>query len=737
MSNPPKMVGYGVAFLSVIAAIIILQASDKDLRCDAPHVSVFLCAVIFSTWFGGTRPGLLAVVLSVVAFDYYFLLPVYSFVVEHTQYSRLLLFMVPAFFIVWFSAGHRTVTESLRQSNTALHEEITERKYAEEKLHTKEQEFRAIVENTPDHIMRFDRGFRPKYVNPAVARMYGKPAEALTGKTIGELAGDLGLDIDEAEMGVLLHRIKTVFDTGKPCQFEISWPSPGGRMYYSVGFFPEFDSNDSVINVLAISRDITERMKAEDALRRSEDRTRLIIDTIPTMAWSMGADGVLDFVNKRWLDYAGIALEEEIEDPTQIIHPEDLPGVMESWKTNMGAGKSSEEEIRLRRADGVYRWFLVRTAPLHDEQGKLVKWYGVSIDIEESRRLNNALRESEQRYLSLFENMTEGVAYFQMLFKDGELEDAIYLEVNTAWEKLTGLHNVIGRRISEVIPGSVDTNSEFFQRAIRVSLTGQPERFEAYSTYLKKWVSTSAYSPKKEQVIAVIDDITERKQAEETLQQSYKEIRQLTEHLQNIREDERKNVAREIHDELGQQLTAIKMDVAWIDKKTPEATVEIKAKLKNIIALLNESNQSVRRILSELRPKILDDHGLLEAVEWLGREFSKATGIPVTFVATEKDINVSEQIATCIFRVCQEAFTNITRHSHATHVLNSISIIEENIVVTMEDNGVGFDATSIQNKKSFGILGMKERVGSLGGKFDLVASVGKGTSIKVSLPYHT
>ncbi|MDB5210856.1 MAG: domain S-box protein, partial [Sediminibacterium sp.] len=283
------------------------------------------------------------------------------------------------------------------------------------------------------------------------------------------------------------------------------------------------------------------------------------------------------------------------------------------------------------------------------------------------------------------------------------------------------------------------------QTSIHTQETGEPFTIEYHITTFKgekRIIQEHGYGEKDNngQVIRLFgtaQDITERKKAEDKLKQSYAEIRQLTEHLQNIREDERKNIAREIHDELGQQLTAIKMDVAWIDKKTPEATDEIKRKLKNIIGLLNESNQSVRRILSELRPKILDDHGLLEAIQWLGHEFSRASGIPVTFVSTEKDIKASEQIATCIFRVCQEAFTNITRHSHATHVLNSIKITEGNIVVTIEDNGVGFDATSIQNKKSFGILGMKERVGSLGGKFELVASVGKGTSIKVSLPYHT
>jgi signal transduction histidine kinase len=188
------------------------------------------------------------------------------------------------------------------------------------------------------------------------------------------------------------------------------------------------------------------------------------------------------------------------------------------------------------------------------------------------------------------------------------------------------------------------------------------------------------------------------------LKQSYEEIRRLTEHLQKIREEERIHIAREIHDELGQQLTAIKMDVAWIDKKTPEETTDIKVKLKNIIELLDVSNQSIRRILSELRPRILDEHGWLEAIEWLGRQFAETTGIPVKFTTPERDIKVSEQIATCIFRVCQEAFTNITRYALAKNVSISIKIIKENIILIIEDDGIGFDTASVQNKKSFGIL---------------------------------
>jgi signal transduction histidine kinase len=138
--------------------------------------------------------------------------------------------------------------------------------------------------------------------------------------------------------------------------------------------------------------------------------------------------------------------------------------------------------------------------------------------------------------------------------------------------------------------------------------------------------------------------------------------------------------------------------------------------------------------LSELRPRILDDYGLVEAIEWLGRQFTKATGIPVKFTTPEKDIKVSEEIANSIFRICQEAFTNITRYSQAKNISNSIKIIEETIVFTIEDDGIGFDPHSIQTKRSFGILGMRERVLALGGKFELVSSPGKGTKIIVSLP---
>jgi len=179
------------------------------------------------------------------------------------------------------------------------------------------------------------------------------------------------------------------------------------------------------------------------------------------------------------------------------------------------------------------------------------------------------------------------------------------------------------------------------------------------------------------------------------------------------------------------------MDIVWIDKKTPEETIAVKSKLKNIITLLDESDLSVRKILNELRPGILDDHGLLEALQWHGQQFTANTGIPVEFTTAETEVKFSEPIAICIFRVYQESLTNITRYAGANKVLTSLSINDDNIIVTIEDDGKGFDITSVKNKKSFGILGMKERIRSLDGKFELVSSPGKGTKIIITIPRKT
>jgi len=146
----------------------------------------------------------------------------------------------------------------------------------------------------------------------------------------------------------------------------------------------------------ALGSEIGERELVE-AVKEAEDRIRLIIDTIPTMAWSLRSDGVLDFLNQRWRDYTGLSLEEAIKEETRTVHPEDLSTALEKWVAAKATSEVYEDEMRLRRADGEYRWFLVRVAPLLDQHGNVVKWFGSSIDIEDRKRAEKDLEEAHRQ----------------------------------------------------------------------------------------------------------------------------------------------------------------------------------------------------------------------------------------------------------------------------------------------------------------------------------------------------
>ena len=493
-----------------------------------------------------------------------------------------------------------------------------------------------------------------------------------------------------------------------------------------------------------LNHEIAERKKTEDELRLAYQHLSYHVENTPLAVIELDKDLFIKRWSKRAEEIFGWkeseVLGKNVYDPDfPIIYKEDIPAV---YKINEQLMKGIvDRNLSLNRnftKNGriIYsEWY---NSVLRDEQGNVITILSLVHNVTERKKAEEQ-QEFEQRDKEALINSADDMIW--SVSKDFKL-----IAVNKAFvlriEGLTGITYKPGDdlMIPEVYPEDILT---FWKEAYNRALSGETFKKEVYTPAFNElaetWTEVSFNPIYKDDIVVALAcysrDITERKKAGEMLKQSYEEIRRLTEHLQNIREEERTYIAREIHDELGQQLTAIKMDVAWIDKKTPEETTDIKRKLKNIIELLDGSNQSIRRILSELRPRILDEHGWLEAIEWLGRQFSEATGIPVKCTTPEKDIKVQEQIATCIFRVCQEAFTNITRYALAKNVSISINHIEENIILVIEDDGIGFDTASVQNKKSFGILGMRERVHSLGGKFDLVSSPGKGTKITVSLPY--
>jgi PAS domain S-box-containing protein len=230
-------------------------------------------------------------------------------------------------------------------------------------------------------------------------------------------------------------------------------------------------------------------------------------------------------------------------------------------------------------------------------------------------------------------------------------------------------------------------------------------------------------------------DITDRVKAEAAMRERTEEIQKLTGYLENVREEERTRIAREIHDELGQQLTGLKMDASWINKKIVGSTdPNILERIATMISLIDETVKTVRRISSELRPGILDDLGLVPAIEWQCQEFEKRTGISSKCHAGLTDQNIDKNLATNIFRVYQEALTNVARHAQATLVETNLTQDDGIINLTIKDNGVGFDTEEIKSKMSLGLVGMRERAMLFNGELTINSKKGKGTTIVLKAP---
>ena len=230
-------------------------------------------------------------------------------------------------------------------------------------------------------------------------------------------------------------------------------------------------------------------------------------------------------------------------------------------------------------------------------------------------------------------------------------------------------------------------------------------------------------------------DITDRVRAEAAMRERTEEIQKLTGYLENVREEERARIAREIHDELGQQLTGLKMDASWINKKVGgKVEQNIVERKTTMIALIDETVKTVRRISSELRPGILDDLGLIPALEWQCQEFEKRTGIVSKCYATLNDYNFDRNLATNIFRIYQEALTNIARHAQATVVETFLTEKDGFIHLTIKDNVLGFDPEEVKSKKSLGLVGMRERAMLFQGELVINSERGKGTEILLKAP---
>jgi PAS domain S-box-containing protein len=269
-----------------------------------------------------------------------------------------------------------------------------------------------------------------------------------------------------------------------------------------------------------LALEVGEPRRGEEALHKSEDVLRMVIDTIPAMAWSVLPDGVVDFLNQRWMDYAGLSLEAYVKDPMQVLHSEDIPRVLEKWLVDMAAGQPYEDEMRLRRADGEYRSFLIRTVPLRDQQGNIVKWYGTSTDIEDRKRAEDALRESEDRLRLVVDTIP---ALVWSALPDGSVDF-----VNERWLQYTSLsrEESLGWGWTATIhPDDVARTIGYWREVL---LSGEAAESEErlrrsdgeFRWFLCRYVPVCDDSGKIVKWYGTRTDIEDRKQAEDTLRRN-------------------------------------------------------------------------------------------------------------------------------------------------------------------------------------------------------------------------
>jgi signal transduction histidine kinase len=232
----------------------------------------------------------------------------------------------------------------------------------------------------------------------------------------------------------------------------------------------------------------------------------------------------------------------------------------------------------------------------------------------------------------------------------------------------------------------------------------------------------------------LVQEIIERRRVEEKLQSSQDNLRALAAHLQSVREEEWTRIAREIHDQLGQALTGLKMDLTWIANRLPEDQKALHEKAQSMFGLIDGTIKSVREIASRLRPEVLDELGLAAAIDWQAGDFQRRSGIRCNVSLSEKALALDRDRSTAAFRIFQELLTNVARHANATRIDVGVRPDGNAFVLTVEDNGNGIDSQAERSPKSLGLMGMRERVLAFGGAVEIAGESGKGTRVKVTIP---
>ena len=415
--------------------------------------------------------------------------------------------------------------------------------------------------------------------------------------------------------------------------------------------------------------------------------------------------------------------------------PEDRPLLLKAFRNCAEAGQPYDLELPFTTAKGRRLWIRT-TAEAEYDGDRVVRVVGNIMDMTDRKRVEQSLRESEERFRILFEQAGVGVAIIDTL-------TSRFVQVNQKYSDIVGYSPEEMQQTTFMAITHPDDREGDWGKMQQLR-EGAIRGFSMEKRYFHKrgrvvWVNLTVSplwrigEPALFHVAAV-EDITERKRSEVALRKSQEELNRLYQQVRSAREEERKRIAREIHDELGQNLTVLKIDLAWLKNRLPKGAEPLGEKISAMDHILDATLQTVQRVSAELRPGILDALGLASAVDWYVRDFEKRAEIQCDLAIEPYEIHADPAMATDIFRILQEALTNVARHSQANWARVRLKQTAEDISLAVSDNGIGISEQQSSNPSSLGLLGMRERIATLGGALEITSLPGEGTTVWISIP---
>ena len=604
----------------------------------------------------------------------------------------------------------------------------------EEALRMTRSELNHVFDTVTHGIRIINKDYTVRFINKTFAELSGISAEEALGRKCYEVFPSSFCHTAECRLARVISgeelvrtetERKTADGTSIPCVISV---------------FPFHGPDGELVGVIETFRDISLRKKMQAELLESEERYGALInlgtevgEAVVMLQDMDGKEAVQTFVSDEWPRITGYTRDELLGMSFfELVKPAECQDSMKRHRLKIsGVALPGLFELTIVRKDGT-EMPVELTSAFTNYQGQRANVAYIR-DITQRRQAEQALRDSEKLYRTLFENTGTATCLAE--------EDMTITLVNSEYEKLSGYSKaeIEGKKKWPEFVASADlARSMEFSRQLRSGSPQTPNSFEVgfldRNRHVKNVILTVDRIPGSDRRIASIKDITRRKQAEKALRKSRQRIRDLLGHVEKVREEERKRIAAEIHDELGQLLTAMKMDVVWLAKRIPADQNLMLDKAQSMRQLVDMTIQSVKRISAELRPHVLDNLGLVAAIDWQVTQIKEVTDIDCRFTSTLADDATDQDTSVALFRIFQEAVTNAIRHARASKIKIELKKKREQVVLSVQDNGRGIKHSEITDAKSFGLIGIKERAHALGGEVDIVGRPNRGTVVTATIP---